>query len=121
MQQNCPNLNPREQRQALEQISIAALIIALGMLVDNAVQICDQSMRLQSEGMTPKEAAIEGARQLSFPMLIATGTTVSEISLLELAPTFLSLLGERAEPPGAAKALKDLIDSRRFDSEERDR
>ena len=61
----------------LEQISIAALIIALGMLVDNAVQICDQSMRLQSEGLSRREAAIQGAKQLAFPMLIATCTTVA--------------------------------------------
>ena len=61
----------------LEQISIAALIIALGMLVDNAVQICDQSLTLQSQGLSPREAAIKGANMLSFPMLIATGTTVA--------------------------------------------
>lgn len=60
----------------MEQISLAAMIIALGMLVDNAVQICDQARRLQGEGMTPYEAARQGAQQLAFPMLIATGTTV---------------------------------------------
>ena len=34
----------------LEQISLAAMIIALGMLVDNAVQIADQTRRLLSRG-----------------------------------------------------------------------
>jgi multidrug efflux pump subunit AcrB len=76
----------------LEQISIAAMIIALGMLVDNAVQICDQSRRLQSDGMTPKEAAIEGANQISFPMLIATGTTVAAFY-----PMLLGLQGSTKE------------------------
>ena len=60
----------------MEQISLAAMIIALGMLVDNAVQICDQARRLQGEGLSPYEAARRGAQQLSFPMLIATGTTI---------------------------------------------
>jgi len=60
----------------MEQISLAAMIIALGMLVDNAVQICDQVRRLQGEGLSPYEAARRGAKQLSFPMLIATGTTI---------------------------------------------
>jgi multidrug efflux pump subunit AcrB len=60
----------------MEQISLAAMIIALGMLVDNAVQICDQARRLQGEGLSPYEAARRGAKQLSFPMLIATGTTI---------------------------------------------
>jgi multidrug efflux pump subunit AcrB len=61
----------------LEQISLAAMIIALGMLVDNAVQICDQTRRLLTEGKSPFEAALEGANQLAFPILIATGTTIA--------------------------------------------
>jgi multidrug efflux pump subunit AcrB len=61
----------------LEQISLAAMIIALGMLVDNAVQIADQTRRLLTEGKTRFQAALQGANQLSFPMLIATGTTIA--------------------------------------------
>ncbi len=61
----------------MEQISLAAMIIALGMLVDNAVQICDQTRRLQSEGMSNFDAALKGANQLAFPILIATGTTIA--------------------------------------------
>ena len=61
----------------LEQMSLAAMIIALGMLVDNAVQICDQTRRLQSEGMSNFDAALKGANQLAFPILIATGTTIA--------------------------------------------
>lgn len=80
----------------LEQISIAAMIIALGMLVDNAVQICDQSRRLQSEGKTPYEAAIQGANEISFPMLIATGTTVAAFY-----PMLLGLKGSTKEYVGS--------------------
>jgi multidrug efflux pump subunit AcrB len=76
----------------LEQISIAAMIIALGMLVDNAVQICDQSRRLQSEGLSAEDAAIKGANQLSFPMLIATLTTVGAFF-----PMLLGLQGSTRE------------------------
>ncbi|MFV1974489.1 MAG: efflux RND transporter permease subunit [Candidatus Scalindua sp.] len=61
----------------MEQMSLAAMIIALGMLVDNAVQICDQTRRLQTEGMSPFDAALKGANQLAFPILIATGTTIA--------------------------------------------
>ena len=62
----------------LEQISLAAMIIALGMLVDNAVQICDQTRSLiQTEGLSPADAARKGAAQLAFPVLIATGTTIA--------------------------------------------
>jgi multidrug efflux pump subunit AcrB len=76
----------------LEQISLAAMIIALGMLVDNAVQICDQTRRLLSEGKTPFQAALEGANQLAFPVLIATGTTIAAF-----LPMLLGLQGSTKE------------------------
>ena len=61
----------------LEQISLAALIISLGLLVDNAVQVCDQARTNQIAGMQPFEAAVEGANTLSMPMLVGTLTTVA--------------------------------------------
>ena len=76
----------------LEQISIASMIIALGMLVDNAVQICDQTRRLQIEGESPYDAAVKGASQLSFPILIATLTTVAAF-----LPMIIALEGSKQE------------------------
>ena len=61
----------------LEQISLAALIISLGLLVDNAVQVCDQARTNQKRGMKPFRAAIEGANSLAIPMLVGTLTTMA--------------------------------------------
>lgn len=61
----------------LEQISLASIIIALGLLVDNAVQVCDQARTNQRSGMAPVEAAVSGAKTLAIPMLIGTLTTVA--------------------------------------------
>lgn len=61
----------------LEQISLASIIIALGLLVDNAVQVCDQTRVNLTLGMTPQKAATEAARTLMFPMLAGTLTTVA--------------------------------------------
>ena len=61
----------------LEQISLASIIIALGLLVDNAVQVCDQTRTNIMVGMKPSKAAIEGAKTLAFPMLSGTLTTVA--------------------------------------------
>ncbi len=61
----------------LEQISIAALIIALGMLVDNAIEVCDNMLRLLEEGLSRFEAASQGAAQIGPPILIATLTTMA--------------------------------------------
>ncbi len=61
----------------LEQISLAAMIISLGLLVDNAVQVCDQARTNQIAGMQPFPAAIEGANTLAIPMLVGTLTTMA--------------------------------------------
>lgn len=61
----------------LEQISLASIIIALGLLVDNAVQVCDQSRTNQIKGMNPTEATVAGANTLSMAMLSGTATTIA--------------------------------------------
>ncbi|MCC9600884.1 efflux RND transporter permease subunit [Stieleria sp. JC731] len=72
----------------LEQISLAALIISLGLLVDNAVQVCDQARTNQIAGMDPFPAAIEGANTLAIPMLVGTLTTMAAF-----VPMLISLEG----------------------------
>lgn len=60
----------------LEKMTITALIISLGMLVDCAIEICDNVHRLQDEGYSRFNAAVEGARQVAWPILMGTLTTV---------------------------------------------
>lgn len=76
----------------LEQISLASIIIALGLLVDNAVQVCDQTRSNLLAGMKPKEAAVEGAKTLMLPMLTGTLTTVAAF-----LPMLFALSGGSAE------------------------
>lgn len=76
----------------LEQISLASIIIALGLLVDNAVQVCDQTRTNIVEGMSPSEAAVEGANTLMLPMLTGTLTTVAAF-----LPMLFALTGGAAE------------------------
>ena len=52
----------------LEQFSIASLIIVLGMVVDNAIVVSDNAVRLIRQGTPKFEAAIKGAQDLSVPM-----------------------------------------------------
>lgn len=61
----------------LEQMSLASMIIALGLLVDNAVQICDQARTNQMAGMSPTQAAVAGAQMLGASMLNGTLTTIA--------------------------------------------
>ncbi|KAA3605552.1 MAG: AcrB/AcrD/AcrF family protein [Planctomycetota bacterium] len=61
----------------LEQISIASLIIALGLLVDCAIEVGDNIHRFLAMGKSRKEATLEGVKEIAFPVLIATLTTVA--------------------------------------------
>ncbi|MBN1158266.1 MAG: efflux RND transporter permease subunit [Bacteroidales bacterium] len=59
----------------LQQISIAALVIALGMLVDNSIVITENIERFIRQGFEPERASIEATNQLSLAVLSATLTT----------------------------------------------
>jgi multidrug efflux pump subunit AcrB len=71
----------------LQQISIAALIIALGMLVDNAIVITDNIYNKLEEGMGRFEAAWKGAGELATPVLMSTLTTIAIFFPLALMPS----------------------------------
>ncbi|MEL6300101.1 MAG: efflux RND transporter permease subunit [Pseudomonadota bacterium] len=57
---------------ALERISLGALIIALGMLVDNAIVVVDGMLVRMNRGVAPDVAASETVNQSMWPLLGAT-------------------------------------------------
>jgi multidrug efflux pump subunit AcrB len=57
---------------ALERISLGALIIALGMLVDNAIVVVDGMLIRIQKGEDPEAAAAAVVNQTSMPLLGAT-------------------------------------------------
>ncbi len=61
---------------ALERISLGALIIALGMLVDNAIVVVDGMLVRIQKGQEPKEAAIEVVGKTAIPLLGATAIAI---------------------------------------------
>ena len=69
----------------LQRMSLGALIIALGMMVDNAIVVADGiAVRIQ-QGMDSRKAAIEGANLTAWPLL---GATV--VAVFAFFPIFLS-------------------------------
>jgi len=54
---------------ALERISLGALIIALGMLVDNAIVVVDGVLVRLQKGEEAKQAAIEVVKRTAIPLL----------------------------------------------------
>ncbi len=58
-------------------ITILAMVISIGMLVDNAVVIAENFVRLKAEGMNGKLAAIESVRTLWLPITATAFTTIA--------------------------------------------
>ncbi|MEL6923280.1 MAG: efflux RND transporter permease subunit, partial [Bacteroidota bacterium] len=59
----------------LNQVTLASLIMALGMLVDNAIVVSESVLVKLEKGVKATEAAISSAKELTIPLLISTLTT----------------------------------------------
>ncbi len=62
--------------RTLNVISLAGIAFAVGMVVDAAIVVLENIYRLRQEGMEPKKAAYEGARQVWGAILVSALTTV---------------------------------------------
>lgn len=71
----------------LQQISIASLALALGLLVDNGIVVIENINRFIRDGFSKREAAIKGASEVGLAIASSTVTT-----LLSFFP--LTQLGE---------------------------
>lgn len=69
----------------LDQISLAALIIALGMLVDNGIVMSESIMVQMQRGKAAVQAAIDSAAELRIPLLTASLTTAAAFLPIYLA------------------------------------
>ncbi len=79
----------------LNQVSLAALIMALGMLVDNAIVVSESIMVKIEEGVKAQDAAIDSSRELIIPLLISSLTTSAAFLAFFLAE---STMGEIMGP-----------------------
>lgn len=61
---------------ALQQISIAALVIALGLLVDNGIVVVENIQRYVKDGFSIKDAAIKGTSEVGGAIVSSTLTTL---------------------------------------------
>lgn len=59
----------------LQQLSIAGLVIALGLLVDNAIVVTENISRYMKMGYERKEAAVQGTSEVGYAVISATATT----------------------------------------------
>ncbi len=69
----------------LQRISLGALIIALGMLVDNAIVVAEGTVIKSHQGKTRIEAAVETVRETQWPLLGATGIAILAFAAITLS------------------------------------
>jgi len=70
----------------LEKISLGALIIALGMLVDNAIVVTEGMLVGLKRGQSIRESAHQVVRQNAWPLLAATLIAVAAFAPIGLSP-----------------------------------
>ena len=80
----------------LNIITLAALIVVLGMIVDNSIVVIDGYLEYLGKGYKPYDAALESARQYFMPMMLATVCICAIFYpfLYTLEGAFLDALGD---------------------------
>ncbi len=67
---------------SINLLSMFGLIIVLGIVVDDAIVIGENIFRHVEEGMPAKEAAVFGAEEVMWPVIIAVATTIAAFAPL---------------------------------------
>src|SRR5207237_1546676 len=62
---------------SIDNISLLALTLAVGLVVDDAIVMLENIVRHVEEGMTPFEAALKGSREIGFTILSMTISLVA--------------------------------------------
>ncbi|MBN1516947.1 efflux RND transporter permease subunit [Candidatus Sumerlaeota bacterium] len=75
----------------LNMVVLFSLVLALGMLVDNAIVIVENIYRHRSEGKPLKQAASEATSEVAWPVITSTATTVAAFGPLLFWP---GIMGE---------------------------
>ncbi len=61
----------------IQQISVSALILSLGMLVDNSIVVSDAIQNELDAGEKKLEACVQGVKSVALPILTSTLTTIA--------------------------------------------
>ena len=108
---------------SLDNISLMALTISVGFVVDDAIVVVENIYRHIEDGMTPKEAALKGSREIGFtvvsisvslvavfiPLLLMggiVGRLFREFSITVTAAIAVSALGVVDSGADAVRALR---------------
>ncbi len=68
-------------------LTLLALVLATGMIVDDAIVVIENIQRLRMEGLKPMAAAVRGTRQVFFAVLATTATLVAVFLPIAFLPS----------------------------------
>jgi multidrug efflux pump len=71
---------------SVNTLTLLALVLAIGLVVDDAIVMLENIFRHIEEGMAPFQAAIKGAREVGFAIVAMTMTLVAVYAPLAFAP-----------------------------------
>ena len=71
---------------SVNTLTLLALVLAIGLVVDDAIVMLENIFRHIEEGMTPFQAAIKGSREVGFAIVAMTMTLVAVYAPLAFAP-----------------------------------
>ena len=66
--------------------TLFGLVLVLGLVVDHAIVIIENSYRFQQLGLSRRDAAVKGVNQVVVPIIAATGTTIAAFLPLMILP-----------------------------------
>ena len=85
---------------SINLLTLLAMVLAIGLVVDDAIVVVENIHRHIEEGKTPLDAALEGAREIALPvvsMTITLAAVYTPIGFLE-GPHRGALQGVRPDP-----------------------
>ncbi len=62
--------------QSLNVMTLGGLALSVGVLVDNAIVVIEVIMQKSVQGMSPRQASLDGAREVAMPVLASTISTL---------------------------------------------
>jgi multidrug efflux pump len=95
---------------ALDNFSLMALTVSVGFVVDDAIVMIENIVRHMERGLTPRQAAFEGARQIGFTVLsISLSLVAVFIPVLFMGGILGRLFHEFAATLACAVAISALV------------
>src|SRR5215472_5115330 len=97
---------------SLNNLSLMALTIATGFVVDDAIVVIENISRYIEEGMSPLQAALRGSEQIGFTIIWLTVSLIAVLIPLSVTILISAVVSLTLVPMACAKLLRHEPDAR---------